>query len=440
MANSKMQIESIMFDWRLYAERGLPSYLHHHEDGKRVDQCEIQFLNKMLEEKNFANINADDSHHHTTSSKHGLKSNLSKKTHHHHFNNKVVTIDNQATASIQQQQTTSNKCDYCGNQHCDQHTICAQQHKMCEEEQRLNRIKQQQYQQQILINEISSRPSSQLAFCKSTTPDFSSKNDQLNTSLNRSQLYTIQTGNTSFECTGAIRKAGFLSVKKWLLRKRQHVELARKRGWKCYWTVLKGTTLLFYECNFISNLSLDKSGALQLNAANTKLMQQITGGGVGANLEQLRPYSSKSNDTLGDFEGENLYENLAVCSNCVHCSRCNRVINNNNNETIYQNRLEANNNLVVCIECSQQQQQQIPSIINENQSSLIKCTCDCHQNENTLQNKKSHLGIQQIAYQPKHLILIDNSIAQPIPEHPHRQHVFCLSTAIGDAYLFSSSM
>lgn len=43
-----MQIESIMFDWRLYAERGLPSYLHHHEDGKRVDVCEIQFLNKVI--------------------------------------------------------------------------------------------------------------------------------------------------------------------------------------------------------------------------------------------------------------------------------------------------------------------------------------------------------------------------------------------------------
>lgn len=48
MSQNKVQIESIMFDWRLYAERGLPSYLHHHEDGKRVDVCEIQFLNKVI--------------------------------------------------------------------------------------------------------------------------------------------------------------------------------------------------------------------------------------------------------------------------------------------------------------------------------------------------------------------------------------------------------
>ena len=47
-----MQIESIMFDWRLVVERGLPSYLHHHEDGKRVDVCEIQFLNKVIQQFN----------------------------------------------------------------------------------------------------------------------------------------------------------------------------------------------------------------------------------------------------------------------------------------------------------------------------------------------------------------------------------------------------
>ena len=37
---------------------------------------------------------------------------------------------------------------------------------------------------------------------------------------------------------------------------------------------------------------------------------------------------------------------------------------------------------------------------------------------------------------PKHLIIVDGAIMQPIPEHPKRDFIFCLSTAFGDAYLF----
>ena len=55
----------------------------------------------------------------------------------------------------------------------------------------------------------------------------------------------------SFNCTGAVRKAGFLSVKKWIIRKKHKVELARKRGWKGYWVCLKGiiTFLTFFKNN-----------------------------------------------------------------------------------------------------------------------------------------------------------------------------------------------
>uniref|UniRef100_A0A8D8VG35 T-lymphoma invasion and metastasis-inducing protein 1 n=2 Tax=Cacopsylla melanoneura TaxID=428564 RepID=A0A8D8VG35_9HEMI len=109
-----------------------------------------------------------------------------------------------------------------------------------------------------------------------------------------------QTGTAaaSFNCTGAVRKAGFLSVKKWLLRKKHQIELARKRGWKGYWVCLKGTTLLFYPCDSREGRSVDAA--------------------------------------------------------------------------------------------------------------------------------------------PKHLIIVDGAIMQPIPEHPKRDYIFCLSTAFGDAYLFQA--
>ncbi|XP_074593013.1 guanine nucleotide exchange factor still life [Brevipalpus obovatus] len=101
-----------------------------------------------------------------------------------------------------------------------------------------------------------------------------------------------------FQCTGANRKSGFLSVKKWIIRKRHTIELARKRGWKGYWVELKGTMLLFYPCD----------------------------------------------------------------------TRDGRAIES----------------------------------------------------------------------KPRHLIIIDGSIMQPIPEHPKRDFVFCLSTTFGDAYLFQA--
>ncbi|XP_061171231.1 protein still life, isoform SIF type 1-like isoform X4 [Saccostrea echinata] len=49
--------------------------------------------------------------------------------------------------------------------------------------------------------------------------------------------------------SGAIRKAGWLVVKNWLIHRKRKLELAPRRKWKRYWVCLKGTVLLFYDCS-----------------------------------------------------------------------------------------------------------------------------------------------------------------------------------------------
>ncbi|XP_062857801.1 rho guanine nucleotide exchange factor TIAM2 isoform X2 [Trichomycterus rosablanca] len=40
---------------------------------------------------------------------------------------------------------------------------------------------------------------------------------------------------------------------------------------------------------------------------------------------------------------------------------------------------------------------------------------------------------------PRYVLLAEDSVVQPIPEHPKRENVFCLSNAYGDVYLFQAS-
>lgn len=131
----------------------------------------------------------------------------------------------------------------------------------------------------------------------------------------------------NFECLGSVRKSGFLSVKKWLIRKRHALELAHKRGWKGYWVCLKGTTLLFY--------SVDSGGNVASGAAST--------------TQPSTPEQSRSASVAG----------------------------------------------------------------------------------------LSSSGLGEL--NPKHLIFVDSCLVQPVPEHPRRDNVFCLSTSFGDAYLFDAT-
>ncbi|KPM03258.1 still life, isoform SIF type 1-like protein [Sarcoptes scabiei] len=97
---------------------------------------------------------------------------------------------------------------------------------------------------------------------KASSNAISDEDDQHSSSLrqhnHRKQQQSKSTAGSAaanVECLGSVRKSGFLSVKKWLIRRKNSLELARKRGWKGYWVCLKGTTLLFYRCDCDDNKS-----------------------------------------------------------------------------------------------------------------------------------------------------------------------------------------
>lgn len=161
-----------------------------------------------------------------------------------------------------------------------------------------------------------------------------------------------------FKCVGAIRKAGFLSVKKWIVKRRQTIELARKQGWKRYWVCLRGTALLFHSV-------VDKK-------------------------------YNKIGETTNYEDDCNTIDLLTwLQANCAG-----------------QTHMLAEN---FCF-MQKDENHQI------SQEELVRNMSQCY-----------------IEKEPRHLIIIEGAIAQPIPEHPKRDHVFCLSTAFGDAYLFQSS-
>lgn len=160
-----------------------------------------------------------------------------------------------------------------------------------------------------------------------------------------------------FKCAGAIRKAGFLSVKKWILKRRQSIELARKQGWRRYWVCLRGTALLFHSV-----------------------------------IDTKQPGAHHQADSL---EGHQKQVDLAswIRANC-------------------SSQLNVMAGLVKPDAAPGQPAQE----------SLFQSMSQCY-----------------IEEEPRHLIIIDGAIAQPIPEHPRRDFVFCLSTTFGDAYLFQAS-
>ncbi|XP_052239037.1 protein still life, isoform SIF type 1-like isoform X5 [Dreissena polymorpha] len=72
-------------------------------------------------------------------------------------------------------------------------------------------------------------------------------------------IHTVTEAESQFSYAkqhGAIRKAGWLVVKNWLVQKKRKLELAPRRTWKKYWVCLKGTVILFYDGD-MDNVTLD---------------------------------------------------------------------------------------------------------------------------------------------------------------------------------------
>lgn len=164
-------------------------------------------------------------------------------------------------------------------------------------------------------------------------------------------------GAGQFKNVGAIRKAGFLSVKKWIIKRRQSIELARKQGWKKYWVCLRGTALLFHSVVDKSDIQVDNEQTYTTNLLTWIQANCTSQPGLVASI--MREFADFNNPEAG---------------------------------------IDPNNVLTT--------------------DQLAQC---------------------YIEREPRHLIMIEGAIAQPIPEHPKRDFVFCLSTIFGDAYLFQSS-
>ena len=63
-------------------------------------------------------------------------------------------------------------------------------------------------------------------------------------------IYNIATTSVSFSVEDLCWLfSRWLTVKNWLIHKKRKIELAPKRTWKKYWVCLKGTMLLFIQCD-----------------------------------------------------------------------------------------------------------------------------------------------------------------------------------------------
>lgn len=138
-------------------------------------------------------------------------------------------------------------------------------------------------------------------------------------------LSSHHTQGTCFQQRGAIRKAGYLTVKSMLVQRKKKVERAAKRKWKDYWGKYEDrahpTGGVIYKAGYLSNKSklvskIRKSKDWKKKMEKLSGVSKRLGGEGGANWRyRLLLYSI----SMGITESVCNYQHLLLCPCPLKC-------------------------------------------------------------------------------------------------------------------------